>query len=143
MRPDYVRLPVSSADLNNLVRVHGNVIEALTGSGAFEGQVYPALSSDDGGSWVIDGPRFNGAGVSGGSQTDHLTVSRDRTLMAWGRFGNSVWTRSAAEHHWRGASLGQVLRATTAGRQLVVRVQGPLEYVSDDDGSTWRRVTAP
>jgi hypothetical protein len=134
---NYVRLPVSSADLDRLVRIHGDVIEALTARGSFEGQTYPARSTDDGGSWLIDGPQFNGGGASGGSQIDHLTATSDRTLVAWGRFGRSVMTRAAGDTYWRSASLGTVLTARVDGSSLVATTRGG-NYTSYDDGLSWR-----
>jgi hypothetical protein len=143
VRHRYVRLPLPSADLSHLVRVRGNTIEALTTGGAFDGQTHAARSDDDGGSWRIDSPRFNGAAASGGSQIDHIWVSGS-TLFAWGRDGVNIWTRQVNGQRWRVACVGPVRRADARASQIQVVVQPEgsgrrTTYVSNDGGRVWRR----
>jgi hypothetical protein len=128
LRHNYVRLPVPSADLTNLVRVRGDTLVALVDRGAFDGEVYPVISTDDGGDWVIDGPRFRGDPVRG------LVVDGDGTVMAWAR--DAVRTRRYAAQHWQQTTFEQVHRAWVRGSQLFVQAGGT-EYVSIDDGLSW------
>lgn len=148
IRHNYVKLPVASADLSDLVRLHGSVIEALTSGGAFEGQTFPARSNDGGGSWVIDGPQLNGGGASGPSVTDRLTASSDRTLVAWGRDGSVITTRAPGDSDWRETDVGDIAQVRASGSRLVVRlldrhyrgrkIAGSV-YGSRDDGHSWHR----
>jgi hypothetical protein len=118
---------------------------ALTTAGAFEGQTYAARSDDDGGSWVVDGPRFNGGGASGGSQVDHISASSNDTLFAWGGFyANNIWTRPLSAHHWRVASIGSIRRAWSRGGELFVATgydhRPAVEYVSINNGVSWHQL---
>jgi hypothetical protein len=149
MRDNTVRLQVSSADLSNLVRVRGNTIVALADDGAYFGEVYPAISYDDGGDWRIDGPRFARAGPCGGCTTNHLAVSADGTIMAWGPTGNSVYTTTDLGRRWYAASFGGVEHATVSGSRLIVATFGARSgsvrtphqrYVSRDDGRSWDQI---
>jgi hypothetical protein len=149
MAPTYVRLPVPSADLNNLVRVRGNIIIALADKGAFFGEVYAAISDDDGGDWRIDSPQFARAGACGSCTTNHLTVSGDGTIVAWGNDGNIVKVTTDLGRHWHQALFtGGIKTVTTTGRRLEARVLGDQNsrgrfptrrYVSTDNGATWHR----
>jgi hypothetical protein len=149
MRPTYVRLPIPSADLDNLVRVHGDVIVALANKGAFFGEVYAAISTDDGGGWHIDSPQFARAGACGPCTTNHLNVTQDGTVFAWGNGSNRVKITTDLGSHWYQADFSNaVMSVTTTGRHLVVRALGRPDragrvptrrYVSTDDGMTWIR----
>jgi len=140
---NYVRLPVPSADLTSSHRVDGDTIVALADQGAFTGEVYPVISTDDGGAWVINGPRFERSGVAGGSGglVNHITASASHAQLAWGRFGHNVWTRAPASRHWRVTIIDSVRRAWTVGDQLFVSAgylhRPRVEYVSIDDGVSW------
>jgi hypothetical protein len=149
MAPTYVRLPVAGGDLNNLVRVHGKVIVALADKGAFFGEVYAAISTDGGGGWRIDSPQFAHAGACGPCTTNHLNVTSDGTVFAWGNGGNLVKVTTDLGRHWYQTVFpAGVKSTTTAGRRLVVRALGDetatgrfftRRYVSADNGMIWHR----
>jgi hypothetical protein len=149
MRPTYVRLPVASGDLDNLVRVHRNVIVALATKGAFFGEVYAALSTDDGGGWRIDSPQFARAGGCGPCTTNHLNVSRDGTVFAWGNNGNYVKVTTDLGTRWYQSDFPEgVVSVTPNGRQLQARALGnqtpggrfdTRRYISTNNGMTWQR----
>lgn len=145
-----VRLPVSSADLSNLVRVRGNTIAALADGGAFFAEVYPVISYDDGGDWRINGPRFAPAAGCGSCTTNRLAVSGDGTVMAWGRGGAFVETQARPGGRWYVANFATGVRqASVSGSHLIMQTFGAKTssvrtpasgYVSRDDGRTWRRI---
>jgi hypothetical protein len=149
IRVSYVRLPVASADLDQIVRVQGTVLAALADEGAFFGEVYPAISTDDGGTWRIAGPRFYRAAADGAATTTRLVVSGNGTLMAWGHGGSLVKTSSDLGRRWYQSDFAEgVEHAGVAAQRLVVRALGFVgdgapfttrRYVSTDDGRTWHR----
>jgi hypothetical protein len=128
IRHNYVRLPVPSADLNKLLRIRGDTIVALVDRGAFAGQVYPVISTDDGGDWVIDGPRFTDG------ELPRLTVTDDATTVAWS--SHEVWTRAWAAHRWRATEFSRITRLWSRGSQLFLRADST-EYVSINRGVSW------
>jgi hypothetical protein len=111
--------------------------------------VYPAISTNDGASWTIEGPRFARAGACGSCTTNRLIVSQHRTLLAWGRGGRFVHTTTDQGKHWFQASFaGGVISVSASGHRLVARARGnetangkfpTRQYTSVDKGRTWRR----
>jgi hypothetical protein len=152
MPPTQVRLPVSSADLSDLVRVRGETIAALATGGAFFGEVYPAISNDDGGDWRINGPRFSRTAACEACTTNRLAVSSNGTVMAWGRRGGFVRAQPSSQGRWYSATFpAPVHQASVHGSQLIVQTYGstaggvrtvPCGYVSRDSGRTWHRLTS-
>lgn len=151
MKPASVRLPVPSADLTDLVRVRGDTIEALADRGAFFGEVYPAISTDDGADWRLDGPQFDRAAADGANATDRLAVTTNGTLAAWGRTGSIVKTRAYGSSRWRASGFDEGLRSLhVAGSRLIVSTypitdppQPVTTYVSRDNGWSWRPAARP
>ncbi|HEX3824578.1 MAG TPA: hypothetical protein VHV79_08950 [Mycobacteriales bacterium] len=149
MGPTYLRLPVASADLDNMVRVHGPDIVALATKGAFFGQVYAAVSTDGGGAWHIASPQFARAGGCGPCTTNHLNVTTNGTVFAWGNDGDLVKVTTDLGTHWQESDFGHgVVSVTPQGRRLVVRAIGnktpagryaTCDYISTDNGLTWQR----
>jgi hypothetical protein len=149
MGHDYVHLPVPSADLSDLVNIHGGLLAALVDHGAFAGEVYPAISDNDGASWTIDGPQFADSGTCAYCATSRLVVSHRHALLAWGPGGHFVKTTTDRGKHWLEADFPSgVTDVHAAGRRLLARAVGnetaagrfhTRQYVSTDDGRHWRR----
>jgi hypothetical protein len=106
------------------------------------GETYPAISSDGGLTWRIDGPLFHRAAANGAAVASDMAVTRRGMVYVWGRGGSFVWTTTDIGRHWRYVSLGSVTKAVTTGELIVVRAHGDgrrlLTYTSNRTGSVWR-----
>jgi hypothetical protein len=140
---------VPSADIGVDVSISGEVRFGLANQGSVFGNVYPAMSTDAGTEWLINGPRFSYAGADGQGRTNHVDVSRNGTLLAWGLGGNFVKTSTDRGRQWDEADFfGGVESVKAVGDELVVQALGDQtsrnrfltrRYVSRNDGRTWHR----
>jgi len=109
---------------------------------------YPAISTDGGSSWRIDGPLFHVAAAQGASVITNVGPLGARGAYFWGRGGNVVWVTTDGGSHWwsTGFSYGVdtvtathgVLRAAALGDQVKSGEFETFLYVSKDSGRTWK-----
>lgn len=139
MPNNYVHFPVSSADLRHVINVHGPFLAGLADEGAFFGTNYPAISTDDGASWSIAGPRMTRARTDGPHVTDRVGATSNNTVVLWGRGGSFVEALPPDAGHWYQAAFdGPVQRLTITRRRIRVELQGSATpEVSTDDGLRW------
>lgn len=141
--------PITAAEIGQHASLGGNAIAGLADRGALFGSVYPALSTDGGSHWAIDGPRFYVAAANGPNVTDHIEAMNANTVIAWGHGGNFVKTTSDRGKHWYAANFPVgVEDAGTFNGHLTVRALGDpnahgrfptRRYNSSNDGRTWHR----
>ena len=108
---------------------------------------YPALSTDGGATWRIDGPRFYVAAAQGANETGSVGALGPRGAYFWGQGGNFVKITTDDGVHWWivgfaagvysvGASHG-TLRTVALGNQVSCSEFQAFLYVSTDSGQTW------
>ncbi len=108
---------------------------------------YPAISTDGGGSWRIDGPLFHVAAAQGASVITNVGPLGSQGAYFWGRSGNVVWVTTDRGSQWwsTGFPYGVhvvsathgILRAAALGNQLKSGEFETFLYVSKDSGRTW------
>jgi hypothetical protein len=141
---------ITATDVGPRVRLSDGSIAGLANRGDLFGSVYPAVSTDAGDSWSVNGPPFSIAGASGPDATDHIAASPDGTVVAWGRGGNFVKTTTDGGSHWYQATFpagvgsaepkgGRTLRVRAVGEQRVGSKFATRLYVSFDGGRSWHR----
>jgi hypothetical protein len=143
--------PVTSAELSQRVSLGGTVLAALADRGTLFGAVYPALSTDGGRHWHIDGPLFYRAAADAPNVTNRLVALGDDTLMAWGSGGNFTKTTTDRGATWYHADFpAGVDSAGVHNGRLTVRALGSRaesgrfptrRYTSSDGGRIWHRGT--
>jgi hypothetical protein len=140
---------VPPADVGVRVSAGGDVGFGLANRGSVFGNVYPVISADGGASWQVNGPRFSYAGADGAGTTNHVDVSGDGSVVAWGLDDNFVKTTTDRGRHWDEADFfGGVDSVKAVGDELIARALGSQtragrfrarRYVSRNDGRTWHR----
>ena len=108
---------------------------------------YPAISTDTGITWKIDGPLFHVDALQGASVITSVGSFGTDGAYYWGRGGNVVWVTTDRGSHWwlTGFSYGVnrvtashgTLRADALGRQLKGGEIESFRYTSNDSGRTW------
>lgn len=108
---------------------------------------YPAISTDAGITWRIDGPLFHVDALQGASVITNLGSLGTDGAFYWGRGGNVVWVTTDGGSHWwlTGFSYGVnrvtahhgTLRTVALGRQLKGGEIESFLYTSNDSGRTW------
>ena len=108
---------------------------------------YPAISTDTGITWKIDGPLFHVDALQGASVITSVGSLGTDGAYYWGRGGNVVWVTTDRGSHWwlTGFSYGVnrvtashgTLRAVALGRQLKGGEIESFLYTSNDSGHTW------
>jgi len=114
----------------------------------FMGATYPAISTDGGAIWRIDGPRFYVAAAQAASITSSVGGLGPHGAYFWGPGGNSVKVTTDEGVHWwiTGFAAGVYKVSATHGTLRTValgnQVQGgafqAFLYVSTNSGRTWR-----
>jgi hypothetical protein len=110
---------------------------------------YPAISTDGGATWRIDGPQFWVAAAQAGNVTTNVGALEPRGAYFWGRGGNTVKVTTDAGRHWwvTGFAAGVfsvsashgTLRTVAFGQQLNNRLDyQAFLYVSKDMGLRWK-----
>jgi hypothetical protein len=113
---------------------------------------YPALSTDGGRSWRIDGPQVHVDAADGPEGVGYVGVAGPRTFFAYGSSVVDVTTNSGRT--WWETYLGELVMAVVpAGNELVAYVRQSVsndhpspavtwQYVSRDGGRHWSYGTA-
>ncbi|HWA68085.1 MAG TPA: hypothetical protein VG899_17110 [Mycobacteriales bacterium] len=141
--------PIAATAVSQRVSLGGQVRAGLAEGPATAGAVYPALSTDAGTHWRIDGPMFYRPAADAPDVTSRLAALGDHTLMAWGQGGNFVKTTTDRGAKWFASDFpAGVQSAAVSNGELTVRALGDPDrsgtfptrrYVSSDGGLTWQR----
>ena len=116
---------------------------------SFNAAMYPAISTDGGATWRIDGPQFWVAAAQAGNVTTNVRALGAHGAYFWGQGGNTVKVTNDRGRHWwvTGFAAGVytvsashgTLRTVAFGKQVN---GGPdfqaFLYVSEDSGHTWK-----
>jgi photosystem II stability/assembly factor-like uncharacterized protein len=115
---------------------------ALADRGSMFGVVYPAISTDGGRTWSVDGPCFYYAAAQGANAVSTIEARAPNWAYAWGYGGSYVKSTRDGGAHWFAADFpSSIVQVTTKGDSLVVKLyRTPSRYVSHDYGLTWRSV---
>jgi hypothetical protein len=112
-------------------------------------QTYPAISTDAGATWKIDGPLFHVDALQGASIVGSSGVLPPRGAYFWGRGGDIIWiSHDEGAHWWKVVFDGGVDDVTLKKGVLeAVALGGQVEhatalqrflYSSSDSGKTWK-----
>jgi hypothetical protein len=112
------------------------------------GSIWPAISTDRGRTWRIDGPLFVYPAEQGADTTSAMGTLSANMAYAWGELGNYVKITYDSGQQWWIANIpgqgvysvsrdGLTLRARTLGPQTVTGKSETLLYISSDQGRTW------
>lgn len=141
---------LGSALLTPRVFANARVGFALADDGSAQ---YPALSTDGGRSWRIDGPQVHVDGADGPEGVGYVGIAGPRTFYAYG--SSVVDVTTDAGRTWWESFLGELVMAVVPGAdgELVAFVQQSAadshaspavtwQYVSRDGGRHWSYSTA-
>ena len=140
--------PVPAAGVGLRAAATSRLVFGLAGVAGQGGpDTYPAISTDGGQHWRIDGPRFRSTGAQDAGVANHIGALPPAFAYVWGDGGNAVRVNTDAGHHWQVAwfpggvhslywSHGQ-LNAQALGNQLPAGRFPTCLYVSPDQGRTW------
>jgi hypothetical protein len=108
---------------------------------------YPAISTDGGTSWRIDGPLFWVAAADAPNVTSNVGALGSQGAYYWGQGGNFVRVTTDEGHHWSLASFDAgvykvsashgILRTVALGNQVSCTDFQAFLYVSTNSGRTW------
>jgi hypothetical protein len=134
---DVVTKATTGSKLRFGLAVYPNLMEAT----------YPALSSDGGTTWRIDGPLFWIAAADGASVTANVGALGSEGAYFWGQTGNFVkvttdegsqwWLTGFAAGVYKVSASHGVLRTVALGNQVSCTDFQAFLYVSTDSGRTW------
>ncbi len=115
------------------------IVFGLADRGPLSSVVYPAISTDGGTTWRLDGPCFYYAAAQGPGATDSIGARAPDWAYAWGWGGVFVRVTHDGGAHWFAANLPNPARRVVAsGRTLrayLLRTRST--YISRDYGMTW------
>ena len=111
-------------------------------------QTYPAISTNGGTTWKVDGPLFHVDALQGATVVASSGVLPPHSAYFWGRGGNLIWITYDEGAHWWTAVFGAgvddlssrhgTLEAVVFGAQVRSTALQRFLYVSTDSGKTWR-----
>jgi hypothetical protein len=111
-------------------------------------QTYPAISTNGGTTWRVDGPLFHVDALQGASVVASSGVLLPHGAYFWGRGGNLIWTTyDEGAHWWRvafGAGVDELssrngtFEAVVFGAQVQAAARQRFLYVSTNSGRTWK-----
>jgi hypothetical protein len=111
-------------------------------------QTYPAISTNGGTTWRVDGPLFHVDALQGASVVASSGVLPPHGAYFWGRGGNLIWITYDEGAHWWKVVLGAgvddlssrngTFEAVVFGAQVRGTALQRFLYLSTDSGKTWR-----
>jgi hypothetical protein len=137
--------PVPAADITTSVKVRPNLSFGLAVFTSLQSATYPAISTDGGATWSVDGPRFDVAAAQGASQVSDVGALPPNGAYAWGQGGDVVRVTTDQGAHWWGTGFNVVYSVNTYDGSLYVVAGPPLSdgsingylYISHDRGMSW------
>lgn len=93
--------PVPTADIGLRAAAASRLVFGLArvaGQGRWD--TYPAISTDGGRHWRIDGPRFHYPAAQGGGAVSGIGARAPGLAYVWGHGGNAVRVTTDAGRHW-------------------------------------------
>lgn len=90
-------------------------------------ETFPAMTSDGGRTWTVDGPLFHAPAAQGAVAVGAIGVSNARTAFAWGgTVPNTVVdvTTDGGRHWWQAFLPGSVLFVGDNGGELIANIYG-------------------
>ncbi len=136
---------VSATELSEKTPATAQIHFALANQGNLSSEAYPAISTDGGRTWRIDGPLFWYAAAQGAAAVGSVGAAPPNYAYFWGQGGNAIRVTHDGGAHWYQSWFGAGVNLVTAhGRVLWARVfgeqgSGTHLYVSTDYGLTWVR----
>jgi len=125
----------------------GDIAFGLAVYRGFQGATYPAISTDGGAIWRIDGPRFYVAAAQAANATSNVGALGTSGAYFWGQGGNFVKITTDEGTHWwiTGFAAGVFKVSVTHGTLRTIALGNQLQdgdfqaflYVSTNSGSTW------
>ena len=139
--------PVPTADIGPRAATSGLIFGLADHDSRFVLGTYPAISTDSGQHWRIDGPRFYYPAAEGAIHITSIDAPAPKFAYVWGTGGVTVFVTADAGRTWQVAvfaygvksvswSHGQ-LNAQAFGNQLPDGTFPTCLYVSPDHGQTW------
>ena len=111
-------------------------------------QTYPAISTNGGTSWKVDGPMFHVDALQGASVVASSGVLPPHGAYFWARAGNLIWITYDEGAHWWNVVFGAgvddlssrhgTFEAVVFGAQVRATALQRFLYVSSDSGKIWR-----
>jgi hypothetical protein len=111
-------------------------------------QTYPAISTNGGMTWRVDGPLFHVDALQGASVVASSGVLPPHGSYFWGRAGNLIWTTYDEGAHWWTAAFAAgvddlssrngTFEAVVFGAQVRAGAVQRFLYVSTNSGKTWK-----
>lgn len=142
-----VGTPVPKADIVATAADSQRVVFGLAVYRVLMGATYPAISTDHGATWRIDGPRFYVAAAQAASVTGDVGALGPHGAYFWGQGGNSVEVTTDEGAHWwiTGFAAGVYKVSATRGSLRTVALGDQVRggafqaflYVSANSGKTW------
>jgi hypothetical protein len=140
--------PVSDAHIERVTVDSHAVRFALAVDVADNAATYPAISTDAGARWQIDGPLFWVAAAQGGSGASRVGGLGSLGAYVWGPGGNAVRVTTDGGRHWWVAGFAWGVYSVSASKGVLrtVAFGGPARdrgyeeaflYVSHDSGLSW------
>jgi hypothetical protein len=122
------------------VRVFANANVGFALAGAGQAQ-YPALSTDGGRTWRIDGPQFHVDAADAPEAVASVGVAGPRRLFAWGSSVVDVTTDGGRT--WYETFLGELVMSAVPGpgNELIAYVQQSVHNGSNSPAVTWQYVS--
>ncbi|MGE5226096.1 MAG: hypothetical protein ACM3OO_04400 [Planctomycetaceae bacterium] len=135
--------PLADSTIGRTAAATNELVFGLADRHQLFGFVFPAISTDGGHTWQLDGPCFYYAAAQGPAATTKIGALGPNWAYAWGRGGNFVKVTHDGGAHWFAANLPSIRRVTSSGRTLRAWLFGTHSlYISRDYGLTWQLVEA-
>jgi len=148
--PDLQRVgtPVPAADVTAIVIDSPGVSFGLAVFTSMNEATYPAISTDGGVSWRIDGPEFYAAAAQAANNTSEVGALPPYGAYVWGQGGNAVrvttdegvqwWVTGFAYGVYGVSKSDGTIRTVALGPQQNDGTFEAYLYVSADSGHSWR-----
>ena len=143
-----VGMSVPASEVTAIVSDGGLVRFGLASLKVPPGQTYPALSTDSGTTWRVDGPLFHVNAAQAASVVGSTGAIPPRGAYFWGQGGNIIWITYDEGAHWSNLAFAAgvdrvsvnkgTLDAVVLGKEVKDGDIQRFLYVSTDSGRTWK-----